>query len=1261
MRGDFSRLTFDRAEHGKKHYAAVLHQQGRVWLDADWNEDVLARLRLLQQETLDIIGDCGTPDNPGTGFKISPSDKDPADFIIDGGRYYVHGILAELEERTYFSDQPDLPQAKLSLSPDTLQAGEDQFAVIYLEVWRRLITYLEDDKLREVALGGPDTATRLKTVAQVKIAPVPDGSDCKTALPDDGHGTLSTEFETRTPSTVDPCRLPDDVDYTGRENRLYRVEIHEPGELLDAPQFVSRISLSEDAAAGVQKLVLSRPLADNELTALKRSGNVTLCDNAPQTEFALIDSVDADKKVVNLKRGLKRAFTTAANAFVRVNTPRVVLAQDAPAGATTLTLKEPLEGARKRSGTLIVSDDSGRSEIVQFATVDGKELLLTAGLKNAFEKDHDAAVTVIAQFKWSRDNAAFAAGVSEVDDDRLELTLTSLGRDQATVLRAGDVVEISDDVHELGFNRGFLTTLTANPDPDEFTVKLAKALPEDFAIDKHLILRRWDGVGVASAKFDSDKTPDMDLGDGIRINFGGYDLRAGDYWTFAARSNDGTVEPLKDEPPTGIHRQRCPLALGHWTKGGELNQSAILWVLGNGDNKLTPDQLEQVKKQFGTDLDKVFDKESIKDFAIKGGATEAQIAAFADAIDSVVHFHIDHDCRKKFTPLNALPWLYMRYIGGDGQESNPDGTLEQDLQVAVYRGGKPQKDVIVRFHTKEGGTLNGQKDAVTVKTLEDGIATCKWKLNLDGPGGNPYPHRVQRVEATLVDTANSDSPIRFNASLGLCSLNYVGGDGQEANPDGSLAQKLEVAVYQGGRPVKDAKVKFTTNDGGTLDTNPPGGESTTDANGIAVCTWTLNPDAQGGKPFPTRVQLAEAALVNAPNNDSPIRFNASLSLRRLSYVSGDGQVVSGPDQKFRPFQVAVFNGYEPVNNAEVRFEAIDGAKGKLTGKDVGGNDVTGMKIDVGTRDGIAECIWEFEDPNTEQSQVVEARLLNAKQTPIEHPIRFVVRDVSQSVFKIKGVKFTGSGNPLINSQRVRAFQFEKGIDLVLNEELEKLQIDPRGATCFVSAEIPGVFLNERIAGAQLPLVLDGVVSLPEPNRIHWDPSRNAIALLKTLEENHPGILLRLTLLGNLIWDEKSNRHLDGESFSTDDKPSLIGMPSGDGRRGGDFRMWFRLDRSNLRLANQTVDFGAAVHNQGRVPKEINVSSPVAQTVKFTIIDPTDTFTVTPAQQAIQAGEELKVTVVFAPKLVQQKIEAILRIEGDTDVDIQEIKLSGEGT
>ena len=48
---------------------------------------------------------------------------------------------------------------------------------VYLDVWERHVTYLDDDRIREVALGGPDTATRAKVVWQVKIMQVPQSAD----------------------------------------------------------------------------------------------------------------------------------------------------------------------------------------------------------------------------------------------------------------------------------------------------------------------------------------------------------------------------------------------------------------------------------------------------------------------------------------------------------------------------------------------------------------------------------------------------------------------------------------------------------------------------------------------------------------------------------------------------------------------------------------------------------------------------------------------------------------------------------------------------------------------------------------------------------------------------------------------------------------------------------------------------------------------------------------------------------------------------
>jgi hypothetical protein len=502
MKGDFSRPSVD----GRQHYVGVLHQQGRVWLDSDWNADTLARLARARRETADVVGVCGVPE-PGSAFRISPNPDPtaaPDDFLIAGGegpagRCYVHGVLCQLDATTSYLSQPDL------LDPPRIPApspGSDVTGVVYLEAWQRLITYLEDDTLREVALGGPDTATRLKTVAQVRVAIVPssvpaNGVTCQTAgqfLPSVGGGTLTT---LQPPEGVpgDLCRLPDPALFTGRENHLYRVEIHDGGDVIgSASGLTVSVKLAHDAGAGALALVLATPLDAVQTDAVTRWGTLTLVDDDGQSARVGITEVSSDGTVLTLLTPLGAAFTTARNA------------------------------------TLIG----------------------------------------VARFKWSRDNAAFAVRITAVGADRCTLTLESLGRDATTALRQGDLVEVGDDASELGPGRGHLTFLVADPDPDQFTVALADDLPDTFDLrpgaGRHLALRRWDGQGTARATFGETATPDLNLGDGVHIQFGGSDLRAGDYWQFAARSADGSVEALTDAPPAGIRRDRRPLAIVRWTR-----------------------------------------------------------------------------------------------------------------------------------------------------------------------------------------------------------------------------------------------------------------------------------------------------------------------------------------------------------------------------------------------------------------------------------------------------------------------------------------------------------------------------------------------------------------------------------------------------------------------------------------------------------------------------------------------------------------------
>lgn len=238
MKGDFSRDTFDPA----KHFSRVLQQQGRVQLDADSNEQTAILLHYLRTLAADLIGPFAGPEG-SSGFEITLPGGEERNFTISEGRYYVDGILCENDIDINYKHQKDYPD------PITLNLSGNDPYLVYLDVWEHHTTALEDDFIRETALGGPDTATRAQVVWQVKID---DGKErpIPTELPtpkipnpknvrdnwnawikrwQPSHiGCLKARVD-RPEDSKDPCLTAPDAKYRGQENQLYRVEIHQGG------------------------------------------------------------------------------------------------------------------------------------------------------------------------------------------------------------------------------------------------------------------------------------------------------------------------------------------------------------------------------------------------------------------------------------------------------------------------------------------------------------------------------------------------------------------------------------------------------------------------------------------------------------------------------------------------------------------------------------------------------------------------------------------------------------------------------------------------------------------------------------------------------------------------------------------------------------------------------------------------------------------------------------------------------------------------
>jgi hypothetical protein len=322
VKADLTRSTFDPLNN----FSRVLMQQGRVQLDADWNEQADILLHMLRRLIADAF-----PAGGGSGFKLTPIGTKNVisnDFAIAPGSYYVGGVLCELgtspvpvlswsnkqlvvgrwttDGIAFARDQyvqlvdvsKDTPQVlattaitavdykQMTLTVDTdvtpgagakvtahrlvtyksqpflpapaaLAPGSYQ---LYLDVWERVVTYLGDDAIREVALNGPDTAARTQVVWQLRTTPftapkvavsntslgnsdarnkelaanpdfaLPARKTCMTpqalanAFQPWNVGLMRARSQPAQIST-DPCTIAPESTYRG-ENQLYRVEIH---------------------------------------------------------------------------------------------------------------------------------------------------------------------------------------------------------------------------------------------------------------------------------------------------------------------------------------------------------------------------------------------------------------------------------------------------------------------------------------------------------------------------------------------------------------------------------------------------------------------------------------------------------------------------------------------------------------------------------------------------------------------------------------------------------------------------------------------------------------------------------------------------------------------------------------------------------------------------------------------------------------------------------------------------------------------------
>ena len=233
MKGDFSRDTYDKS----KDFLRVLMQQGRVHVDADWNEQTAIFWDYLRTLAVDLGGKHG-----GDAFKLMLLGKDASDNEEDLGNSTdadkVNRIVLRSEKNSfYYVDGFRCRESSKKLEQELWKKDNlpTENQVIFLDVWERHITYQEDDSIREKALGGADTASRSKLVCMPRSLSAESGmqtfDDFVELNQIENRGCLSVALRARSNDQAAPCIQHPNAKLRGSENQLYRIEIHSTGRV----------------------------------------------------------------------------------------------------------------------------------------------------------------------------------------------------------------------------------------------------------------------------------------------------------------------------------------------------------------------------------------------------------------------------------------------------------------------------------------------------------------------------------------------------------------------------------------------------------------------------------------------------------------------------------------------------------------------------------------------------------------------------------------------------------------------------------------------------------------------------------------------------------------------------------------------------------------------------------------------------------------------------------------------------------------------
>jgi hypothetical protein len=247
----------------RKHYTGTRMQAGRLITDFDWNDDDEIDGEESRRTRLDVIGAYGSPDS---GFRVENVrvENNVVEFDILPGTLYLGGLRLMLEAMQTYRSQSDVLQLQdiAGKQPNTKRSD-----LVFIEAYEASVSGIEDGELLDPALGGVDTAQRLRRFQRVLVLPDVSATNCDQAwaalqelIAHELGGQVGDEYrlvvDTKLTVTYTEAGIDDDLceppltgGYLGAENQAIRVQLVDKTHFawgLDMAAPLYRVSLSAD-------------------------------------------------------------------------------------------------------------------------------------------------------------------------------------------------------------------------------------------------------------------------------------------------------------------------------------------------------------------------------------------------------------------------------------------------------------------------------------------------------------------------------------------------------------------------------------------------------------------------------------------------------------------------------------------------------------------------------------------------------------------------------------------------------------------------------------------------------------------------------------------------------------------------------------------------------------------------------------------------------------------------------------------------------